>query len=422
MTAAFYLSAGNPRWAPSTEGDLNSALQQGLLEESHYLDLKREVGAKPAANKELARDLAQFAIDSGTLIIGVEEHSDGEPPTLAAVPLAGLPERIEQIARSLPDPPLPITCHVIKSAADPELGYVFVSVPASGTAPHMVDGVYYGRGDKTRIRLSDSEIVRLHRLREDSEEAAEKLLGAYVLRDPVPTEKRKQAHLFVVAAPVTPRREMLLDAVHGDNWEQTFLTLYRAGLQLGLGDQYDRETFAPDLRHAGSFARRADGAALTDSGLTASRDLAERANPGAPFREDTIELEVTEDGVVRLMSTRLSDESQSGEQMLFTEMIPVLTRRLLKIAVAVADHTGYQGPWRLGFAATGIAGMGAWTKPGAWGSTVRVPKDQDDYRATTTASYAELLEMPGAATNRLVGRLLRAINQADALEVYTTDT
>lgn len=422
MTTAIYLSGDHPRWKPSNEADLEAALQGGLLEETHFLDLKRQLGTTAAANKELARDLAQFAVDGGTLIIGIEEHPDGQTPTLSPVLLSGLPERIEQIARALPDPALAVSCDVIRSEADAARGYVLVNVPLSGTAPHMVEGVYYGRGDKTRTRLSDVEVVRLHRLREDAEAAADRLLADYISRDPVPQDRRAQAHLFVVASPVTPRREMLLDAVHGESWHETFHRLADAGRRLGLGPEYDREKFAPDLTRAGSFGRRSDGAALTDSGLTAARELAGPAVAGAPSREDAFELWLSEDGVIRLMNTRLSDQPpNAGEQMLLAEMIPILTRRVLQIAVAVADHSGYQGPWLLGFAATRIAGMGVWSDH-PWGSSPgRVPQDQDEYRATTTAARSEMAESPGAVTNRLVGRLLRTIGQAEAMAVYTTD-
>ena len=414
-----YLSANVPRWMPVSEQDLRDALDAGLLEETHYVELKREVAAGRSANKELARDLSQFAIDGGTIVIGVQEQKDGTTPTLAPVELSGLPERVEQIARTIPDPPLPVTCQIIPSAADSARGYVLVSVPVSGTAPHMVDGVYYGRGDKTKVRLSDSEVLRYHRARTDAEEAAAELLEAYVRRDPVPTELRRQAHMFFVAAPVAPRREMLLDAVHGDQWHSTFHQLKNAGLQ--PAELLGRDRFSPDLDVAGSLARRADGAAVT-AGLTSDRRLSCLDEPEHRFNEDALELELSEDGAVRLLTTRLSDQPREGAQVLFAVMIPVLTRRVLSIAAAVADHCGYQGPWLLGVAATGIAGQAAWTEGYGLGySNTRLAQDQDDYRATTTASYAELTQTPGAVTSRLVGRLLRSLSEAETFSAYTTD-
>jgi hypothetical protein len=55
---------------PADEGQLRSMVAQGLLDEGHTLELKREVPPGTAANKELAKDLAQFTIDGGVLAIG----------------------------------------------------------------------------------------------------------------------------------------------------------------------------------------------------------------------------------------------------------------------------------------------------------------------------------------------------------------
>ena len=44
---------------------LQDALDQGLLKEQHNLDFKGVLSPGKGANKELAKDLAQFAIDGG---------------------------------------------------------------------------------------------------------------------------------------------------------------------------------------------------------------------------------------------------------------------------------------------------------------------------------------------------------------------
>ena len=50
---------------------------------------------------------------------------------------------------------------VIESADTPGHGYVVVHIPQSVRAPHMADGRYYGRGDKTNRVLPNTEVVRL---------------------------------------------------------------------------------------------------------------------------------------------------------------------------------------------------------------------------------------------------------------------
>lgn len=409
--AAMYLSPTTPRWQPASEQDLQAALDAGLLEETKYLELKRELGSSKAANKELARDLAQFAIDGGLLIVGVDEHKDdpSSPFTLTPVTLAGLPERVEQIAISLPDPPLPVTCTTIPSAADPARGYLLVSIPSSGAAPHMVEGVYYGRGDKTRHRLSDSRVLELHQRRADREAIAAGLLDTYIERDPVPSEVRRQAHLFLIAAPLSARPEMLLDVIEGGDWHATLDKI--AASARTIRD----DAFAPNLSSVGSFARRHGGVAMTTYGLTANRQLAD-AN-----HEDFVELELMEDGTVHLMTTRLSDGLQGDDtQMIFADMIPVFTRQLIELARGVSDHTGYLGPWLLGHAATGIAGLSAYIHQFR-SAGPSLPRDLNRYSKTVTASVAELSQTPGELTRRLTGQLLRSLGQADQLSNYLKD-
>ncbi len=137
-------------WLPTSEDQLRDALDQGILTERHTLDFKRELPSGRGENKELARDLAQFAVDGGVLIIGVDDNAH-----LTPVDFRGLRERIDQVARDLIDEPLHVRIETIPGA-DPREGYLLVTVPPSPTAPHQVDGRYYGRGDTTKHVLPDA--------------------------------------------------------------------------------------------------------------------------------------------------------------------------------------------------------------------------------------------------------------------------
>src|SRR5438445_4987956 len=110
-------------WPPRTEAALDTAAKNKNLVETHVLELKRELPpGSDASNKELARDLASLAIDGGLLIIGVDE---GNNFALAPVPLDGLAERVELVAGSRIDEPLPIAGFIeIESAANPKDGYL----------------------------------------------------------------------------------------------------------------------------------------------------------------------------------------------------------------------------------------------------------------------------------------------------------
>lgn len=209
---------------------------------------------------------------------------------------------------------------------------------------------------------------------------AARLLEDYVRRDPVQEDLRKQTHLFVVAAPIKPRPEILLHARINGRWHQTLLKLldrgaYRPPLSGDL-------PFSPDLRTVGEFARRHDGAALTYN-LTEARVLGGYGQDRVD--EDAVELEATEEGAVRVLNTRLSDQisAEAGYQV-FEEFLPYFVRRTVGIAAEVSDSTGYVGPWVLGVAATGIAGLSAYGSGRLFTSRLATfGADQDEYRRYT---------------------------------------
>lgn len=130
---------GQGRWQPETEADIRVCIHDGTLQESHYLDMKREVGENPKKRKETAADLASFALDGGALLIGVAEDKENRAWELAPQPLHGLAERVEQVAATAVDPALFVVTQEIPSEADPTTGYLLVEVPESPSAPHMVE-------------------------------------------------------------------------------------------------------------------------------------------------------------------------------------------------------------------------------------------------------------------------------------------
>jgi hypothetical protein len=402
------LSAEVPHWIPRTEADLAEAAGQGLLEEGHYLDVKREIPAGRSANKELARDLASFAVDGGMLIIGIGEDVKANSLSLVPQPLAGLAERIEMVARTVADPPLAVLCSPIGSEQDPSLGYLVVRIPPSAMAPHMVDHRYLGRGDKTKLYLSDADVRRLHERRRATEHDGLTLLREQFDRDPIPPEVRRQAHLFLLAQPSVARPGMLLGLVHGQDVQVRLLEFARR-----VDAQDVREVlkmtggFSPSMEWASDFAFRSAGAALT-YGLAIDRSW---SSDDGPSPEDVVELEVDEDGGLRIFMSRLSDSLQSGdaaasgERLLMSGAV-TYTRQFVALTVAAAEHAGYLGSWILAAGATGIRGLPVHDylmrgRPGP-------RQDAPTYERAITASYAELIKQPGTVTERLIGRLLRA--------------
>ena len=81
------------RWTPTAWSDVVEAAAGGLLDESHWVDLKQELPTgKRTHSTELAQDLASLAVDGGLLAVyGMQEvrdwkrlwrrAADGQQPT-----------------------------------------------------------------------------------------------------------------------------------------------------------------------------------------------------------------------------------------------------------------------------------------------------------------------------------------------------
>lgn len=401
-----YLSADNPRWTPSNEADVQAGIDRGLLGESHYLDLK-EVPASRGDNKEAARDLVSFAIDGGTLIYGIAEDKANRTFAMAPQPLNGLAEKMEQIAlSSLVDPVLTVACEEIPSVADPARGYLVVHIPASPVAPHMADGRYYGRNDKTKYVLSDPEVFRLHERRRAAERDALKLLEAEIANDPIPTDQRRQAHLFLVAQPLAGRRDMLLDLVSGPQWNLNLAQFLQTAFTPEMNALLADAGFEPSLINASNGFRRARGAARATPNLGDGR----RFTPsGRSSSENAVELQVLEDGGLRVFLSRFSDTLSGGESVLFDAAAVSYTRRFLALVQAAAEKAGYFGNWTLAFGVTGIKGMRAFGINSMNFFNTDARYDADAYAETTSTSWAELVNAPGSITCRLIGPLLRSL-------------
>jgi hypothetical protein len=402
-------------WLPTSEGQLRDALDQEILIERHTLDFKRELPSGRGGNRELARDLAQFAIDGGVLIIGVDDDAH-----LTPVDLQGLRERIDQVARDLVDEPLHVRIQTIPTAADPSKGYLVVTVPPSPTAPHQVDGRYYGRGDTTKHVLPDAEVQRLHQLALRRQRDAEDLLDAEVQRDPCPPELHNHAHLFAIAQPVSARSDLLQQVLQdSQGWSSFIQGKVRSG-RAGqpLRDDSSPHVWSPDLPHIIDVSRRARGWALSAPGVQAGRRVvlpeSSLASP-ADYEGRLLDLEIGEDGGLRLFCGRASAElgaSYSGRdaiESVFETLILGLTMRLVLIAAVVAETADYLGQWDLGIAVTGLRGLVSSRlvrRGDMWAAT---PFSEDDYRQTVRVTYERLVKEPDSIVEDLTGRLNRAL-------------
>ena len=292
-----------------------------------------------------------------------------------------------------------------------------VHVAPSSQAPHMVDGRYLGRGEKTKRYLTDPEVLRAHTARGSAEsETAASVLREFD-RDPVEVHVRTQAHMFLVAEPLAGRPEILLDLVDGEGWKQRLFHLRQRVIedsQPALDAALVRGC-SPDFATLGGPQRRPQGAALAYRLTPGRQPLEDR---GAS--ESIAEVEISEHGGLRVYTSRLSDHLPSQDvlsderyQLLFEDVAVIYARRFLSLTKLVSEHASYYGVWALGIGANGLSGASShllWRQDHDIGHRY----GEDVYQRATSAAYGELLNQPGQVANRLVGGLLRAYGTRDA--------
>ncbi len=121
-------------WRPTTLEQVETAIHNGLVEENHFLDLKRELQPGTRANKDIAKDISAFAIDGGLILIGVDE---GPPVSVTQVALDGLAERVEQIGLMAVSEPVSVSTNLLRTANDPSSASLRSRFPRlAARAPH----------------------------------------------------------------------------------------------------------------------------------------------------------------------------------------------------------------------------------------------------------------------------------------------
>lgn len=417
------LGPDEPRWRPKGEDEIRSAVELGLIAESHHIDGKRETGHSAGARKETARDLASFALDAGALLIGVEEDKDAGRFSLAPQPLNGVVEKIEQIAAMAIEPPLPVVPVAIPSDADPTVGYLLVHVPPSPAAPHMVDGRYYGRGERTRRVLSDAEVLRLHARRESLEAQGARLLDAEINRDPVQEDARALGHLYLVAQPIAGPPRLAHGFVRGEH-QPIYEFVHHAPLTLH-SEQIAQ--YAPTPDSASVRSHRSNGVALCSHKLSGrGRTLA--VYNGAPATDDgrLLDIELRDDGGIRILAGRMtamapSNYGDAPTSVIMDGLAVAFTRRLINWAVSIGERTGWHGMWLLGLHGDGLRGLESYLVHESMRRGHGPTFDVDDYREVTKASHLEMAQRPGTVAYRLVGRMVETLGTINRFEKDLAD-
>ncbi len=402
-----YLGPETGRWAPGTWTDVVEAAAGGLIDESHWVDLKQELpSGKAKHNTDLAKDLASLAVDGGLLVIGVEDV-ESHAGTVCGVELAKLADRVDQVAHGKIHPPLGVRSREVPDPSRPGWGCLLVHVPASAEAPHMVDHVYYGRGDRANIRLSDEQVRAILEARARGRRDILAELRRMADEDPIASEDRRLGHLYLLAQPETASDEALVGLLAGSN-------------RVGLIDQAiaavvkERRApaFDPDVRKLSFHGLRAEGLAFTSY----SPEDGPRSESGM------LELVIREDGGLRLICGRGTDEygrnrilpTDAPQMAVIVVIVLGLAHAVASLAGRLADeHAGYQGQWRLGLRLDRLHGaVPLDLLEGAFGSRIGNPYSRGEYERVTSASTDDLVLKPAAVAERLVAPLLRGLGVA----------
>lgn len=259
----------------------------------------------------------------------------------------------------------------------------------------MVDSKYLARGDKTKRYLTDPEVVRLHQRRLTAITDGAALLDIEFGRDPFNGDNRENAHLFVLAEPLSARPDLLRDITEDDDWQPS-RKLVQAGLTAELDallGEVGASQFSQCLRELQSRDQRRDGVAWTTYGLAEGRTPRDDG-----VNELAGELEIRDNGGLRLYHSQLSRLGRDGSTRVLFEAVAVgSVRRFLAVVIAAADLGGYYGNWSLAVGATRLEGCTSLATSGGWGAEGPA-LGEDIYRRAVTASYADLVKNPGTLT------------------------
>lgn len=268
----------------------------------------------------------------------------------------------------------------------------------------MVDGRYYARGDRTKRRLTDAEVVALHASREPIERRVEQALDDWSSRPVVPEGRtRERGHLNLVGLPLSRiPAGSFIDVSRATNNTAAFELTSFAGqaVPAALMD------FSPSIRGASNWVKRRDGSAYTSLEAGVPQLRAEDSE------NYLVDLELRDDGSFGVLMGRLTDELQriGAVPILFDFAAAGYAWRAVRMAAWIAAHTGYRGAWGFGLQADGIAGHFSYRLFEHRGFSDSLhPYSADVFTATTSAGLAEIQDAPREVVERLIAGFLHAL-------------
>jgi len=390
-------------WIPKSAAEIEAAATSGELKETATFDAKEALPA-PRRNADIATDVAAMATDGGVLLYGVAEDREGRPTMPRPIPLARARERVDQVVQtSIAEAPY-IDVHEYPTDTDPAVGYLLVVVPQSSRAPHQVtvggDLRFYGRGATGNRRLTEGEIARLYRRREEWEQDRGALLSEAIAAAPFPAAPGL-AFLHGFARPVAPDPTTFERASeHAGGRERLQQVLTAVAAQRRTAQDY-----APGL-HLGPRWHRIG----SDSWRLSTQH---EPDPESELARYLVNLTVNIDGRGHLFCGRAAELRESrrpgsgwkGPLIIFEPIIAGNLAAFFAFMGTLYRLAGYYGHVDIGFAVVGLQGGHSATIP-EHGFHDR-PYNASTYPRTARIAATELNE-PETVVRTMLRHLMEA--------------
>jgi hypothetical protein len=391
-------------WIPRTAEELERAAGEELLKEKTRFEVKRELPAS-GKNADLAVDVSALTVDGGLLIYGIDEDEHERPTVLAPIELVGARQRIDQVVQTLVDEPPHIEVDELPLADDPARGYLVVVVPQSPRAPHQVavrgDRRFYGRSDTGNRMLSEGEVARLYRRRDEWDVDAQQLLAQCVANSPVGRGHPDFAFMHGFTQPVVLDQGLWDLALRSDGAdEQQLLTRIReVGRKVMPIQGYD-----PALQTTLNWRRRGADVWTLDSTLNRGKELDLAYH---------VQADINIDGRGYLFCSRAGErwkrtDNADAPLLIFESLIAGNLGAFLAMMGAYYQAAGYVGLVDLGIALTNLTGGVSSHVQGRHILHEPPPYQAESFTRTDRVPASKLLE-PEAVVQRLLRRFFDAL-------------
>jgi len=376
-------------WIPTTAVEVMEAAARADLEETHTFDAKL---ALPARNRDLAIDVCAMTVDGGSIVYGLGEDGNQRLTVVAALGLAGVPERISQIVETsiLEVPTIRVT--TLPLPDDVASGFVVVEVPLSPRAPHQVvaggDLRFYGRGAKGNRILNEREISDIYERRArwavDRDQHLEQIVTRRAFR-----ADQDHAYVHLFALPIGFDDGFLRASIGQDEMA------LRNALVRAMSRVEWRGDGQPVIGELRGWAL--DGA----EGIT----LGETADPRSAIR-----ISFGHAGEMHFFSWA-GDQRANGAVALWDGLLAGNVANALSAAGAFYRQARFVGAVDLGVAVTGLRGAIARSQRGEEINLARADEGYPhaEFRSTDRVSAASLADEPHVVADRLLRRLLDAL-------------